>query len=122
MRSACPASPWTPTSGGSSRRFGWTTSEDPEQVEQDVAALFPKSDWTMLSHRVVFHGRRMCHARKPACGACPIAALCPSYGEGETDPEKAKKLLKYEKGGFPGQRLSPPADYPGQPAPPLAAS
>ncbi|WP_328915081.1 MULTISPECIES: endonuclease III [unclassified Streptomyces] len=108
--------------GRLSRRFGWTESQDPEQVEKDVAALFPKSDWTMLSHRVVFHGRRMCHARKPACGVCPIAALCPSYGEGEMDPEKAKKLLKYEKGGFPGQRLKPPADYPGQPAPPLAAS
>ena len=53
----------------------------------------------MLSHRVIFHGRRVCHARKPACGACPIAHLCPSYGEGETDPEKAKKLLKYEMGG-----------------------
>jgi endonuclease-3 len=105
--------------GRLSRRFGWTTSEEPEQVERDVAALFPKSEWTMLSHRVVFHGRRMCHSRKPACGVCPIAALCPSYGEGETDPEKAKKLLKYEKGGFPGQRLTPPPDYPGQPAPPL---
>jgi endonuclease-3 len=108
--------------GRLARRFEWTASEDPEKVEQDVARLFPKSDWTMLSHRVVFHGRRMCHARKPACGACPIARLCPSYGEGEMDPEKAKKLLKYEKGGFPGQRLNPPPDYPGQPAPPLAAS
>ena len=108
--------------GRLARRFGWTVSEDPEKVEQDVAELFPKSDWTMLSHRVVFHGRRMCHARKPACGVCPIADLCPSYGEGEMDPEKAKKLLKYEKGGFPGQRLKPPADYPGQPAPPLTAS
>lgn len=108
--------------GRLSRRFGWTTSEDPEQVERDVAALFPKSEWTMLSHRVVFHGRRICHARKPACGACPIAPLCPSYGEGEMDPEKARKLLKYEKGGAPGQRLKPPPDYPGQPAPPLAAS
>jgi endonuclease-3 len=108
--------------GRLARRFAWTTSDDPVQVEKDVAALFPKSDWTMLSHRVVFHGRRMCHARKPACGVCPIAALCPSYGEGEMDPEKAKKLLKYEKGGFPGQRLNPPPDYPGQPAPPLAAS
>ncbi|UWE13180.1 endonuclease III [Actinacidiphila bryophytorum] len=108
--------------GRLSRRFGWTTSEDPEKVEQDVAGLFPKSEWTMLSHRVVFHGRRICHARKPACGACPIAHLCPSYGEGEMDPEKAKKLLKYEKGGAPGQRLKPPPDYPGQPAPPLAAS
>jgi endonuclease-3 len=108
--------------GRLSRRFGWTTSEDPETVEKDVASLFPKSEWTMLSHRVIFHGRRICHSRKPACGACPIANLCPSYGEGEMDPEKAKKLLKYEKGGFPGQRLKPPADYPGQPAPPLAGS
>jgi endonuclease-3 len=108
--------------GRLARRFGWSTSEDPPQVEKDVARLFPKSDWTMLSHRVIFHGRRMCHSRKPACGVCPIAHLCPAFGEGETDPEKAKKLLKYEKGGFPGQRLKPPPDYPGQPAPPLAAS
>ncbi|WP_399087732.1 endonuclease III [Streptomyces sp. BBFR2] len=107
--------------GRLSRRFGWTTQEDPEKVEADVAALFPKSEWTMLSHRVVFHGRRVCHSRKPACGACGIAPLCPSYGEGETDPEKAKKLLKYELGGQPGQRLNPPAGYPGRPAPPLGA-
>ncbi|MFD9814008.1 endonuclease III [Streptomyces sp. NPDC059080] len=107
--------------GRLARRFGWTAQEDPEKVEADVAALFPKSEWTMLSHRVVFHGRRVCHSRKPACGACGIAPLCPSYGEGETDPEKAKKLLKYELGGQPGQRLNPPAGYPGRPAPPLGA-
>ncbi|MFJ5848749.1 endonuclease III [Streptomyces sp. NPDC092903] len=101
------------------RRWKWTDQEDPVKVEADVAAIFPKSEWTMLSHRVVFHGRRICHARKPACGACPIAPLCPSYGEGETDPEKARKLLKYEMGGRPGQRLSPPPDYPGAPAPAL---
>ncbi|GAA4099108.1 hypothetical protein GCM10022284_42120 [Streptomyces hundungensis] len=103
------------------RRFGWTEQDDPVKVEAEICAIFPKSEWTMLSHRVVFHGRRICHARKPACGACPIAPLCPSYGEGETDPEKARKLLKYEKGGLPGQRLSPPPDYPGLPAPPLGA-
>ncbi|MEU4349444.1 endonuclease III [Streptomyces sp. NPDC023838] len=103
------------------RRWKWTDEEDPVKVEAVVAEIFPKSEWTMLSHRVVFHGRRICHARRPACGACPIAPLCPAYGEGETDPEKAKKLLKYEKGGFPGQRLSPPPDYPGLPAPPLGA-
>ncbi|MFE7709250.1 endonuclease III [Streptomyces sp. NPDC057486] len=99
------------------RRWKWTEQEDPEKVEAEIAAIFPKSEWTMLSHRVVFHGRRICHARRPACGACPIAPLCPSYGEGETDPEKARKLLKYEMGGQPGQRLSPPPDYPGKPAP-----
>ncbi|WP_327177094.1 endonuclease III [Streptomyces sp. NBC_01335] len=101
------------------RRWKWTDEEDPVKVEAVVAGIFPKSEWTMLSHRVVFHGRRICHSRKPACGACPIAPLCPSYGEGETDPEKSRKLLKYEKGGYPGQRLSPPADYPGDPAPGL---
>jgi len=107
--------------GRLARRFGWTTAEDAEKVEADVAEIFPKSEWTMLSHRVVFHGRRVCHSRKPACGACAIAPLCPAYGEGETDPEKARKLLKYELGGQPGQRLKPPADYPGQPAPPMAS-
>ncbi|WP_405963647.1 endonuclease III [Streptomyces sp. NBC_00723] len=106
------------------RRWKWTEATEPDKIEAAVGALFPKSDWTMLSHHVIFHGRRICHARKPACGACPIAPLCPAYGEGETDPEKAKKLLKYEKGGFPGQRLNPPQSYldaGGRPAPPLGA-
>ncbi|WP_055524666.1 endonuclease III [Streptomyces graminilatus] len=105
-------------------RWQWTAEKDPDKIEAAVGALFPKSDWTMLSHHVIFHGRRICHARKPACGACPLAPLCPAYGEGETDPEKARKLLKYEKGGFPGQRLNPPQAYldaGGIPAPPLAA-
>ncbi|MHA7240164.1 endonuclease III [Arthrobacter sp. TMS1-12-1] len=82
--------------GRLARRFRWTTSEDPVKVEQEVAGLFDRKDWTMLSHHVVFHGRRICHAKKPACGVCPVAALCPSYGDGETDPMKAAKLLKYE--------------------------
>ncbi|WP_435797523.1 endonuclease III [Streptomyces microflavus] len=104
------------------RRWKWTDEEDPVKVEAVIADIFPKSEWTMLSHRVIFHGRRICHSRKPACGVCPIAPLCPSYGEGETDPEKAAKLLKYEMGGYPGQRLSPPADFPGKPAPALGAA
>jgi endonuclease III len=100
------------------RRWRWTTATDPDRIEAEVGELFPKKDWTMLSHHVIFHGRRVCHSRRPACGACPVAALCPAYGEGETDPEKAKKLLKYELAGLPGQRLRPPADYPGPPASP----
>src|SRR5919206_50910 len=71
------------------RRFGWTAEEDPVKVEHIIGDLFPKKDWTMLSHRLIFHGRRRCHARRPACGACPVAALCPSYGIGETDPVAA---------------------------------
>jgi endonuclease-3 len=78
------------------RRFGWTEETDPVKVEQAVGALFEKKDWTMLSHRVIFHGRRTCHSRRPACGACPVAGDCPSYGIGETDPAKARKLLKFE--------------------------
>ncbi|RJK98332.1 endonuclease III [Vallicoccus soli] len=85
--------------GRLARRFGWTASEDPVRVEAEVGDLFPPRDWTMLSHRLIWHGRRTCHARRPACGACPVAALCPSYGEGETDPERARKLLKYELAG-----------------------
>ncbi|MEU8743101.1 endonuclease III [Streptomyces parvulus] len=107
------------------RRWEWTAETDPDKIEAAVGALFPKSDWTDLSHHVIWHGRRICHARKPACGACPIAPLCPAYGEGETDPEKARKLLKYEKGGFPGQRLNPPRAYldaGGKPAPPLGSA
>ncbi|MBQ1121316.1 endonuclease III [Streptomyces sp. B15] len=101
------------------RRWKLTDQTDAVKVEQEIDDLLPESEWTMFSHRTIFHGRRICHSRKPACGACPIAELCPSYGEGETDPEKAKKLLKYEMGGQPGQRLKPPANYPGTPAPPL---
>ncbi len=78
------------------RRFGWTAEEDPVKVETAVGALIPRKDWTMLSHVLIFHGRRTCHARKPACGACPVARWCPSYGEGETDPVKAATLLKFE--------------------------
>lgn len=80
--------------GRLSRRFGWTTDEDPVKVEHQVGALFPKEEWTPLSHRLIFHGRRVCHARKPACGACPVAALCPSRTIGETDPIKAEALLR----------------------------
>ena len=80
--------------GRLSRRFGWTTEEDPVKVEHAVGALIPKKEWTDLSQRMIWHGRRVCFARKPACGACSVATLCPAYGEGETDPEKAAKLVK----------------------------
>jgi endonuclease III len=76
------------------RRFGWTDETDPVKVEHAVAALFPKRDWTMLSHHVIWHGRRRCHAKKPACGACPLARLCPSFGAGPTDEAAALALVK----------------------------
>jgi endonuclease-3 len=82
--------------GRLARRFGWTVETDPVKVEHEVGALFPKRDWRMLNHHLIWHGRRCCHARRPACGACPLARLCPSYGEGPTDRATAEKLLKTE--------------------------
>jgi len=79
--------------GRLSRRFGWTEQTDPVKAEHEVGALFAKKDWTMLSHHLIWHGRRVCHARNPACGACPVARWCPSYGEGPTDPDRAAALV-----------------------------
>lgn len=80
--------------GRLARRFGWTTQEDPEKVEADLMELFPRKGWTQMSHEVIWHGRRRCHAQRPACGACPVARLCPSFGEGPTDPVVAAKLVR----------------------------
>jgi endonuclease-3 len=75
-------------------RWRWTDETDPVKIELAVGRLIERRDWTMLSHRVIFHGRRVCHARKPACGACPLARDCPSYGTGPTDPIVATSLVK----------------------------
>lgn len=82
--------------GRLARRLGWTRLEDPVRVEAEIGSLFPRKDWTLVSHRLIFHGRRTCHARRPACGACPVAGLCPSYGVGETDPLLAQALVRSE--------------------------
>jgi endonuclease-3 len=83
--------------GRLSRRFGWTTSMDPVKVEYEVGELIPTKEWTNLSQRMIWHGRRICHSRKPACGACPVAKICPSVGIGEMDPTKAALLVKTDK-------------------------
>jgi endonuclease III len=75
-------------------RWRWTAEKDPVKVETAVGSLIEKRDWTMLSHRIIFHGRRVCHARKPACGACTVASWCPAYGTGPVDPAAAARLLK----------------------------
>jgi len=80
--------------GRLSRRFGWTKETDPVKVEFEVMELIPRKEWTNLSQRMIWHGRRVCHSRKPACGACPLQKLCPSFGIGEMDPVKAKSMVK----------------------------
>jgi endonuclease-3 len=76
------------------RRWRWTAETDPVKVEHAVGALIERSEWTLLSHRVIFHGRRVCHARKPACGVCVLAKDCPSYGLGPTEPLVAAELVR----------------------------
>ena len=76
------------------RRWRWTAETDPVKVEHAVGELIERREWTLLSHRVIFHGRRVCHARKPACGVCVLAKDCPSFGEGPTDPLTAAALVK----------------------------
>jgi endonuclease-3 len=75
-------------------RWEWTDEKDPVKIETAVGQLIERREWTMLSHRIIFHGRRVCHARKPACGACTLARWCPAYGTGPTEPVAAGKLLK----------------------------
>lgn len=77
-----------------SRRFGWTTETDPVKIEHEIGALIEKREWTDMSQRLIWHGRRRCHSRRPACGACPVAPLCPSFGEGPTDAKTASKLVR----------------------------
>ena len=78
-------------------RFKWTDEKDPVKIEHAGGKLIERRDWTMLSHRLIFHGRRVCHARKPACGACPLAKDCPAYGTGPIDPAAAAALVKGDR-------------------------
>ncbi len=66
--------------GRLSRRLGLTTHTDPVKVERDLMNLLPEKEWTMFSHRLIFHGRQVCHARKPNCDACVLAKWCPRIG------------------------------------------
>jgi endonuclease-3 len=84
--------------GRLARRWGWTEHEDPVKVEHEVGALFAKKDWNALCQVVIWHGRRRCHARRPACGVCNVARWCPSFGEGPTDPKVAAGLVREPRG------------------------
>ena len=78
-------------------RLGWAPEKDVDATETAIEALFEQKDWVTVNLLLILHGRRTCHSRKPACGACPLAAECPSFGlagKGELDPEQARALLK----------------------------
>ncbi|MCA9967451.1 MAG: endonuclease III, partial [Anaerolineales bacterium] len=59
-------------------RLGLSSSDDPAKVEQDLMAVVSHDEWINISHLLIFHGRRVCHARKPNCSGCPLRHLCPS--------------------------------------------
>lgn len=80
--------------GRLSRRMGFTVHDDPVKVEHDLMSIFPSKTWTQMSHVMIWHGRRRCHSRKPACGACPVVRWCPSAGLGPLDPVEAEKLVR----------------------------
>jgi endonuclease-3 len=61
-----------------SQRLGFSKEDDPEKIERDMMQIIPKKDWIDVSHLMIFHGRRICPARKPKCAECPVSDLCPS--------------------------------------------
>jgi endonuclease-3 len=74
--------------GRLSRRLGLTTHDDPVKIEQDLMELVPAADWTIFSHRMIFHGRQVCRARKPNCDECTLAKLCPRVGVAKPSPKE----------------------------------
>lgn len=90
-----PALPVDTHVGRLSRRLALTVETDPVVIESELTAMLPRTDWTAASDRLIFHGRRICHAKRPACGACGIARLCPSFGTGPTDAATAEKLVRW---------------------------
>lgn len=82
--------------GRLARRLGFTQSEDPVKVEQDLMALFPQQDWLDLSHLLIYHGRAVCQARRPLCEECTLADLCPTGQAtlGTATPRATSKVRK----------------------------
>jgi endonuclease-3 len=74
-----------------SQRLGWTSATKPEDIEQALCKLFPRGDWDMLSHTLIFHGRRTCFARKPACAACAVSVECPNAFAAEEVGRKPRR-------------------------------
>jgi endonuclease-3 len=80
-----------------SQRLGWTRNTDAEKIEQDLCALLPRKTWAQASHVLIFHGRRCCAARKPACGECHVNDVCPAAFEAEDVGRKPARKAKATK-------------------------
>ena len=95
------------------RRLGLATGTTPDRVEAELCALFSRDCWIDLHHQLIFHGRRVCHARKPDCAACPLGALCPT-GQGQgPDPHTGLPVAGPGCGSGPAPAAAPPVPGPG---------
>jgi endonuclease-3 len=75
-----------------SQRLGWTKNTEPEKIELDLVKLFPRKDWDAVGHTLIFHGRRICSAARPACAACPVHDVCPSAFKAERVGRKPTRV------------------------------
>jgi endonuclease III len=94
---AVPGIPVDTHVGRLGRRLALTVFTDPDKVEQDLMCLVPKKEWTLFAHRVIFHGRQVCHSRKPSCADCTLVTFCPKVGVG-TDPQNDTASSSVEAG------------------------
>src|SRR5262245_24884991 len=74
-----------------SQRLGLTKQTDPEKIERDLMEQIPKKEWTMFSHRRIFHGRQVCFARKPNCAGCALSKICPKIGVETKEASRERK-------------------------------
>ncbi|MEO7113267.1 MAG: endonuclease III [Polyangiaceae bacterium] len=81
-----------------SQRLGWTKETEPVEIEQDLMKVIPKKDWDNVSHVLIFHGRRICFARKPDCEKCPVNDACPSAFHAENVGRKAPRPARLSRG------------------------
>ncbi|MBK8216323.1 MAG: endonuclease III [Myxococcales bacterium] len=87
------------------QRLGFTKETEPERIEKALCAKLPRDVWDITSHTLIFHGRRVCFARKPACGTCSVNALCPSAFEAEEVGRKPKRARGPE--ATPAKKAAP---------------
>ena len=91
-------------------RLGLSDGKNPETIEQDLMRVVPRENWIDLSHLLIFHGRQVCQARKPACDRCPVASLCPSasyYLAGKEPPARGSKAMARDRAAKKAARKKP---------------
>ena len=96
-----------------SQRLGWTKHTDPVDIEQDLMRILPQSEWDCVAHVLIFHGRRVCYAQRPACASCGVNDVCPSAFHAENvgrKPPRVRPAAKKTQGAAKaGKKAAAPA-------------